>query len=172
MLLLLPLNLILSIMIAAAIHEACHIMVLQYFRIPILRIELGIGGTMIQTGPLSLKEELICAAAGPCGSFLCIAFLRQFPLLGLCGLVQGLFNLLPIYPMDGGRILRCFCLYLCPVYASAICLAIAWGAVAVITVTCLWLSLHTNDIFYILLPLYFLLCRRMERKIPCKEYRY
>lgn len=35
------------------------------------------------------------------------------PLAGLLGMILGLYNLLPVYPMDGGRALRCVLLMRC-----------------------------------------------------------
>ena len=60
----------------------------------------------MELGCLSPVRELLAAAAGPVGSLSLMLMGRFFPRLALCGLVQGLFNLLPIYPLDGGRILR------------------------------------------------------------------
>ena len=52
-------------------------------------------------------QEALSALAGPAGSFLMLLLCRVFPEAALWGTVQGLFNLLPVYPLDGGRVLRC-----------------------------------------------------------------
>ena len=55
--------------------------------------------------PMPPGAELICALAGPGGSLL--LGLAPIPELAVCGLIQGLFNLIPLMPMDGGRALGC-----------------------------------------------------------------
>lgn len=172
LLLLLPLNLLASVIIAAAIHECCHILMLRYFHVPVLRIKIGIGGAVIQTTPLPPKQELFCAAAGPFGSFLCLLLIRPFPLLAICALMQGLFNLLPVLPLDGGRILRSFCLCCFPKYAFPICQAARFCTTAAAFGLCLLLALYTKDHFFILIAVYFLLRTGWFRKIPCKQNRY
>ena len=67
---------------------------------------MGAFGASIETGYMTPAAELLCAAAGPIGSISMLLTIRKFPILGLLGLAQGIFNLLPIYPLDGGRILR------------------------------------------------------------------
>lgn len=168
LLLLLPLNLVISLYLAAAIHECCHILMLFYFRIPVTGISLGINGAAIRTVPLPPKQELVCAAAGPAGSFLCLLFLRDYPLFALCGLFQGLFNLLPVFPLDGGRILRCLCLCVCPKQAAFICQAVKICTIAAALSASLYLALRLHDCFFILFALYFLLQGGTGRKIPCK----
>ena len=105
-LLLLPLDWLVSAMAAAAIHEMGHLAVLRGFGIPIHDIRIGFTGARIGTGPMPAFTELLCAAAGPLFSFGAALLSRWFPVLGLIALAQGVFNLVPVYPMDGGRICR------------------------------------------------------------------
>lgn len=169
LLLLAPLDLVFSFYAAAAIHEFCHILVLRLFHAPIYSITLGISGAVIRTAPLMAKQEFICAAAGPAGSFLCILLFRTFPLVAVFGFVQGIYNLMPIYPMDGARMLRCFCQIFCPRHCDMICAAVTLAAVAVITGICFYLYFRTASSLFLLFVLYFLFQTCAKRKIPCKE---
>ena len=169
LLLLAPLDLVFSFYAAAAIHESCHILALRLFHIPIYSMTLSISGAVIQTAPLPPKQEFLCAAAGPAGSFLCVLFLRFLPLVAIFGLIQGIYNLLPIYPMDGGRLLRCFCQIFFPRRCEMICAAVAIMTVTVITGTCFYLYFHTARSLFLLFALYFLFQTFVKRKIPCKE---
>ena len=166
---LLPLDLIIALCIAVFIHEFCHILLLYLFDIPILHIDLRIGGAAIQTAALPVIQELFCALAGPAGSFLCLLFLRRFPLLALCGYVQGLYNLLPVYPLDGGRILHCLCLLFLPNHAARICKFIENCVTLSVLLISFLLCLHTKDWVYIFPAGYFLIQIGTGRKSPCKE---
>ena len=105
--LLLPVNWVISAVIAAAVHELCHIAALRILDIPVLGIRIGASGAILDTGTMTCPQELLCALAGPAGSLLLFLLLHVCPRIALCGLMQGLYNLLPIFPLDGGRAIKC-----------------------------------------------------------------
>ena len=167
--LLVPLRFLAASVAAAVFHEFCHIVVLNVLKKRIYCIEIGTFGARIETENLSSGQEWVCAAAGPVGSLSLLLFLKTFPELAICGLVQGIWNLLPLYPSDGGRILRCMLLRFYPKYTDKAVCAVRWG-----TVTILWLLLGWAIVcFSVLRPL--LICMAglillgMLRKIPCNK---
>ena len=101
----LPIEFLASALVAAIFHEICHALAAQLLGGRSLGMTRGGGGMVMEVAGLDTKGECLCALAGPVGSLL-LAVL-PFPTLALCGLCQGLFNLIPIMPLDGGRILGC-----------------------------------------------------------------
>lgn len=105
-------------------HEVSHSYVSKNLGIPVPRITLFIFGGVAQISrePSDPESELKIAAAGPAASgVLCALFFglhllfRSFPLLSavfaVLALVNGmvaLFNLVPGFPLDGGRLLRAY----------------------------------------------------------------
>ena len=169
MLLILPLPWLAAIFLAAIIHELCHLIVLKLCGIRVYQIHIRKHGAEIETEALSPLQELLCAAAGPAGSFLCLIFKEHFPILALCGLLQGIYNLLPIYPLDGGRIVHAFTVILFPYHAEAICKFTSLFAVTGIFAVCLLLYIRTTIPFFLLFAGYFILTCVHQRKTPCKD---
>ena len=107
--LLLPLRVLLGIVLAAAVHELGHLAAMYSLGVPVLGFVLRPDGARIETGPMEPRAEVICALAGPVAGALTIFAWKWFPELAVAGLVQTVFNLSPIYPLDGGRVERNIC---------------------------------------------------------------
>lgn len=161
MLLLLPLNWLVAMAAAAVFHEACHALAVIACGGKIWGICLDVGGAELVTGPLERRQEWLCALAGPMGSLVLVLLLGLFPRLAICALMQGLFNLLPLYPLDGGRILRC--------------LVPGWSGIVERGCGILLLCLGVLGAFWWklgLMPVILTVFLWVKRKKPCKSRRY
>ena len=92
---------------AAAAHEAGHVMAIYLVGGRITGIRLGMCDAKIETRGLGYRQEIFCALAGPGMSVLvCLALRKAYATCAAISLLLGLFNALPVYPLDGGRALR------------------------------------------------------------------
>ena len=107
--LLLPLRVLLGIVLAAAVHELGHLTAMYFLGVPVLGIVFRPSGARIEAGPMEPGVEVICALAGPVAGAVTIFAWKWFPELAVAGLVQTVFNLIPVYPLDGGRVARNIC---------------------------------------------------------------
>ena len=104
-----PLPWIIGWLVAVLVHEFFHYIALRLYKIPVFYIKLGACGADMSAGDMTTQQEIICALAGPFGSFVLLLLFRIFPYVALCAMGQLLFNFLPIYPLDGGRVLAGIC---------------------------------------------------------------
>lgn len=100
----LPRGWFLPLILATAVHELGHMAVIILSGGRVRRLELGLFGARLETAPLSYRQEILSALAGPVSSLFLLLFGAVCPPLAFWGLVQGIYNLLPVYPMDGGRV--------------------------------------------------------------------
>jgi Zn-dependent protease/CBS domain-containing protein len=105
---------------SVAFHELAHSYVAKKYKLGIESITLFIFGGVAQMrgDPPDPKAEFWIAIAGPLSSFLLSAFFfvltintaggakALFAYLAQINLILGVFNLVPGFPMDGGRVLR------------------------------------------------------------------
>ena len=103
--LMLPAKWLASAVLAALIHEFCHVAAICLLGGSVHSVRVGLFGAVIDADGITGLREAVCALAGPFGSLLLAGLIHVYPILGLCGLMQGCFNLLPVYPLDGGRAL-------------------------------------------------------------------
>ena len=92
---------------AITLHEAGHLLALRLLHARIHRLQFSICGAVISTDPLRYSQELIAAISGPFVNFMFLLLsLQNYPRFALVNFCLLFFNLLPFYPLDGGRFLR------------------------------------------------------------------
>lgn len=92
---------------AAVAHEAGHVMAIYLVGGKVIKLRLGMCDAKIETQGLGYRQEIFCALAGPGMSVLvCLALRKAYATCAAISLLLGLFNAMPVYPLDGGRALR------------------------------------------------------------------
>ena len=165
--LVLPLKWLLGAIAAAVFHELCHMAMIRILGGQIHSIHIRMFGTVINTDIPGRKKEWLCALAGPVGSLSLLSLCHTFPPLALCAGVQGLFNLLPIYPLDGGRALSCILELTCPSHRETILFFTERLTKLIIFLAALPALKYSG----FLLPLIAAMVLLQIRKSPCKRSR-
>lgn len=170
LILILPLQWVAAALFAAAFHEACHMLAIYACGGMVGSIAVDGGGAVMDAGTLTNEQELFCALAGPMGSLLLLLLVRWLPRLAVCGLVHAVYNLLPVYPLDGGRVLRCISFSLFGEKGETVCLWVQWF----FCIMALGFGIYVSAVWKLgLIPVVLtalLLLKANHGKIPCKAW--
>jgi len=90
------------------LHEFGHLFALFFMKKRVLEIRLDLFGAVIRAETLTRRQELLCTLSGPLVNLISAVFLFFCAKsAAYISTALFLFNMLPIYPLDGGRILCC-----------------------------------------------------------------
>lgn len=151
-----------ALLLAALTHELGHCAMLRWLRARVTAVRItALGAEMRIEGRLSYGGEVLAAAAGPAVNLLLAPLLayggRLWEMLYLFAgtqLVLGLFNLLPILPLDGGSMLWNLLAWITEPYtADRVMTAIGFGTAAVLTLAAVWAAWQGGGFFFLLAAL-------------------
>ena len=152
-LVIIPIKWIFAWMIAVLAHEFGHYILLKIFQIPLYHIAIKAGGIYMHTATMTAGQEIAVSAGGLLSSLVLVLCSPWIPYTACCAFFHLMFNLLPFFSFDGGRILwNCIrsclnahyanitlrCLqFLVLVFVSVLAVRIRWGIMALIAVSIL-----------------------------------
>ena len=166
LLLALPLQWIFAAAAAAMVHELSHILAVKLCKGRVTAVRFGIGGAQILASPLPAGKACICSLAGPASGMLLLLLSGWLPRLAICGAFQAAFNLLPLYPLDGGRALQSAVSILFPSHAQRICDGIQKGVILAVWILAIYASVRLKLGFMTLLFAAAILYK--VKNTPCK----
>ena len=99
---------VLPILYAMGVHELAHVVMMLACGGRVRRLTLRFADLRIDAAGLGYRQELLAALAGPLVNLVCGAlFCMRSPAFAAYSLMLGIYNLLPVWPLDGGRAVRC-----------------------------------------------------------------
>lgn len=170
MLLLLPIDWLLAAILAAMFHEASHLLAVMLFGGRVCYVKITASGVRMDSTPVSGIGQVVCSLAGPIGGLLLLLFAKWIPRVALCAAVQSIWNLLPIYPLDGGRALRSVIVLLFSVRnADTLCKIVESVCIASLVALGIYGSIFLHLGLLPLLPGVISLVNGKCGKTPCKQ---
>ena len=151
-------------------HEISHCAALLLCGIPIERISIESNGAKIQTKAISPWQSIFCSLAGPAGGLILLLVGEIFPQAAICSLILSGYNLLPVFPLDGGRALRSLTGLLLPApYAETICFIFEMVTFLLIIGLGIVMSFQWNLGILPLFAAALFWLQMLRIKIPCKS---
>jgi len=153
-------------LLSVAVHECGHLLVMKIWRIPIEEIAIGMDGVKIRSGVMGGGVEICCALAGPLsGLILAIFTMRLYPQIAVISTMLSIVNMLPIYPLDGGRILQAIlCMYVNDNSVRRIINTVTWVVCSFLMLLSCWLAIVLQAGLWPIAVTLVLLCRVSNRE--------
>ena len=151
------------------VHELFHYIAIIATGGRVRSVRITADGVVMNAEITNNRQEILCALAGPLGSFLLALMISKAPVLGFCALIQLIINLLPIYPLDGGRALSCLLKRVAPRRYEKATKAVSFTFRIVLLILGAYLSFVKS---LGLLPMVFailILIRNLNVNTPCKR---
>lgn len=125
---------LLSLFAVVFVHELGHVAAARMFGVPVISVQmLPFGGVAVieDSGQLTPGREIVIALAGPLQNLLLIACSWVIHTAGWwdgpflyyfieCNILIALFNLLPVLPLDGGKVWMALCSIVFPYHLTLI----------------------------------------------------
>ena len=165
-LLILPLRWLLAVLLAGAVHELGHYVALRLCGVNVSNLRIGIGGARMTVGDMGRWQELLCALAGPMAGLSLILLARWLPRTAVCACIHSAYNLLPVYPLDGGRAVHCICA------SERVCRWIEWSCIGLIAFTGLYGSLFLKLGYLPIVVSAMTIHRALAGKGSCKAWSF
>lgn len=157
--------------IAVLIHELGHLAILFIFRVKIHAIYIGAFGTEIETDAMHPIAEAVCAISGPGVGLLAVLLREKIPFAAVSAVIQSAYNLLPVFPLDGGRVVNALMAFFLPHdVAAGISRKISQLAIAVVFICGLFVSTKYHlgfwPVLFPALPLIFIV---RKNSLQCRQ---
>ncbi|SMF60345.1 MULTISPECIES: M50 family metallopeptidase [Paenibacillus] len=173
------------------VHEMGHVFAARMYDIKVLSVQmLPFGGVAVMedAGNLTAGREIVIALAGPLQNLMLISASLLLHAIGIwdgpflsyfiqSNLLIALFNLLPILPLDGGKISQALCSLVMPYYATLLWsyrISLLFSVLLVAySFLPLWLGLGGMQLNLLLIGLFLLYSNLMDyRNIPYRFIRF
>ena len=163
-----PVQVVVSVLLAAALHECGHLAMLRLFHVPVEGLRLtALGAELYAKGArrLSYARELLVTLAGPAANLLCAlfagAFAKNWTVLYVfagANVILCVYNLLPIQPLDGGRALYlAAAFFFGPMVGDAVAAVVGTACALSVLVLGIYLSVVSGSGMFFLLAAFSLL---------------
>lgn len=156
--------------LAVLVHELSHYIMIKLCGISVSSVCLQCSGVVMTTQAMTNKQEMLCALAGPVGGLSLLLTARWLPCTAICAFALSCYNLLPIFPLDGGRALRCVFLGMFgPIRGAQVSNIITYILLGILALLAFYVTWKIGINIFTLGVVGMVIYKLCIIKIPCKQ---